>query len=377
MKIYNLIGFLFLVVCNFQQTFSQVTIGDSGKVPAEYSLLQLEKTEQLGGFRLPRLTQQDRDALKVDLNSKPLDERTAANGLVVYNIETGLMEYWTGTDWKTLESSQIRLLTENGVTAIDPLQGGLKLGGQLNKETTLSLNGNNLNVESIGGDDKFIVSDATGGDQTFSVSNGNVGVGTSDPQAKVDIRNTDSTLPGLRISNSNEKAGYVLVSDQSGNATWRPLKPLSSVIYGTINNSAIYGGDGNVNTNVTTNPLRLTKGKWLVVAKYSARVDDRVGQGSNPHTYYSYIGLSKSNSPIGGLTSVSMTGSLPSQTRYTPPSGDNANSYYVTPQIFYFVEVEAEEEYYHVFANSSRFFKTTPAYGGSYFYALRIDVINN
>lgn len=372
-KYFCIIIILIVAICNKQNSFAQVTIGDVNQ-PAVYSIVQLEKTEKIGGFRLPRLTEIECARLKSALGSKSLADRIAARGLVVYETTHQMLLYWDETDWQPLEPSVYELASVNGISTIDPKLGGLKLGGSLDRETTIALDGKELSFPANSDVDKFMVSNA-GGDPTFVVADGKIGIGTGSPSAKVEVENSDGSIKDLRISNSGEAGGYLLASDYYGNALWQPLKPLSSVISGRLQNGIAYIESS---TNISEAPLRLSKGKWLLVAKYTGRYNGNSSGFNDARTYYSYIIIKKRSTPE--LTEANTTvmphlcraGSLPSYTAYTGPDG-NSNMCYVTPQVFYYVEVKGEDEYFSVAAASSRNFITTPVYGGGYFFALRID----
>jgi len=75
---------------------AQVTVG-SNKVPETFSLLEL-----IGGgakgLRLPQFTTIQRDAMTdAAFKASPLSK-----GLQIYNENTGCVELWNGTDWKSL-----------------------------------------------------------------------------------------------------------------------------------------------------------------------------------------------------------------------------------------------------------------------------------
>lgn len=388
-----------IIFFNSIDVSAQMVIG-ADNPPAGFSLVQLETIEKKGGFRLPRLSQLQCDALETHLNGKSVSEKGAANGLVVYNLDTGLMQYWTGTSWAALDATY-KLLGVNGISEIDTMDGGLKLGGSLNQNTAINQNGQLLSFPAAGSNDVFSVMDNGGTSNTLTIKDGKVGINNTTPSAKIDIVNTDANAKGLRISNSGEDQGYLLASDYYGNAYWQPLRPLSSITEVKLHNSKPYGNNGNSNPALTneyvllnrnsTSPLRLSRGKWLIVAKYTGRLTGTSGSiyNSAPLTnsttninrdsrnFYSYLHLRKTTTPTytgadNSYVGLTIGASLPSsqQSTYTDTVG-----YYVTPQVVYFAQVTAAEEYFWVVASSSKTNTTTSAYGGSYFYALRVDEI--
>jgi len=85
---------------------SQVTIG-SQNAPQTFSVLELISKE--GGLRLPQLTSDERDNLKLDaLTDSIIIE--AAKGLVIYNTDTDCLEFWNGTKWVSLCRSVAQIL---------------------------------------------------------------------------------------------------------------------------------------------------------------------------------------------------------------------------------------------------------------------------
>jgi len=377
--IFVLLAFIFTTI----NINAQIKIGDTTP-PASFSILELEALLQKGGLRLPRLTGQKSQALKTYLNSLSATDKQAANGLVIYNTELPGMQYWDGTDWVEVKH-QHGLIGKNGVTAINEVSGGLELGGTLTKpSTTIGLNGYTLNMPVKDNNDQFVVSNTDTGENPLNIKNGKVGIGGStDPQKTLDIYNTDPDIPAIKITNSNEKSSYLLSSDFFGNALWQPLKPLASVVYGELKDKYTYGGTYYPNDyNITEEPLRLSRGKWLIVGKFTAKS----GIGTDQNQYYSYLKLRKSTKkdPVeiatsanydANYTKLTTTATLPTKTAYIGPDGgdDSGNSQiYVTPQVLYYAEVEGNDEFFHILVSSSRQFETTKAYG-DYFFALRID----
>jgi len=80
---------------------SQITIG-SQNAPQKFSILELISQE--GGLRLPQLTTAERDSLNIEGLTDP-DTVKAAKGLVIFNIDTGCLEFWSGDKWISLCSS--------------------------------------------------------------------------------------------------------------------------------------------------------------------------------------------------------------------------------------------------------------------------------
>jgi len=84
---------------------AQVTIG-AQKAPHSYSVLELAGTK--GGFRLPMLSNDERDALLLTPDS------TEASGLFIYNTDIDCVEFWSGGKWIDLcNNTAPNLLTNN------------------------------------------------------------------------------------------------------------------------------------------------------------------------------------------------------------------------------------------------------------------------
>jgi len=78
---------------------AQVTIGSQNN-PHPFSLLELTTNARAGGLRIPQLTKEERDSLKLEqLN---ISEEEEAKGLVIFNTTIGCMEFWNGKKWISL-----------------------------------------------------------------------------------------------------------------------------------------------------------------------------------------------------------------------------------------------------------------------------------
>ena len=83
---------------------AQVTIG-SGRLPSQFSLLDLDATKQQKGLHNARLSTALRDALVSPASEQK--DKDLAKGLLLYNTGTGCLEFWNGTRWISLCTSKI------------------------------------------------------------------------------------------------------------------------------------------------------------------------------------------------------------------------------------------------------------------------------
>jgi len=93
------------------QINAQVTIGEDPNAPHGFSLMEIiSSSSSPGGLRLPQLTTIERNNL--DLASNPTD----AKGLVIYNTDTGCLEFWNGTVWISLCTTPVECAEITGVS---------------------------------------------------------------------------------------------------------------------------------------------------------------------------------------------------------------------------------------------------------------------
>ena len=83
---------------------AQVTIG-SDRAPSPWALLDLDNSERVRNneqpkaLHLPRLTDDDRDDLNLEATAGP---ESPARGLMIFNIDSECLEFWSGTAWISL-----------------------------------------------------------------------------------------------------------------------------------------------------------------------------------------------------------------------------------------------------------------------------------
>jgi len=161
---------------------------------------------------------------------------------------------------------------------------GTVLGNELALATIgfLSANNSSLGIRALrvaNGSDWFSTAIGIGMDVDNTVragaslwlhANGSIGIGTSNPQAKLHIAGVS---PVLRIADGNEAAGKVLVSDASGNATWR-----DNSIFTISGNLNITSGTATNNFQKLTNIM--TFNKVAAASTIEIRMNTRAGAGT-------------------------------------------------------------------------------------------------
>lgn len=116
-------------------------------------------------------------------------------------------------------------------------------------------------------------------DDVIVDSNGNLGIGTLTPQAKVHIY-TDGTVPAIRISDQSEAAGSMLMfQDNTGVVNWVP-KPFTikqAELRKDFKMSVPHKRNANDHReiSITGHGLKLTPGIWMIMAKYMVYNDGK------------------------------------------------------------------------------------------------------
>lgn len=281
---------LLMTAFSIQFLTAQVRIGGN-TAPDGFAALQLDGVNQ--GLRLSRLDNSQRTALNVESNKE------AAKGLVIYNTESGNIEFYDGTSWRTLDFA---LPITNGLQR-NATTGKIELGGELIETTTIdqgankmafTTNGGTLNINSgvvqfkdnsidhnvdtytikNGADDVYKITNA--GSTTaidMNVSGFTAAAGTN----SLNVAGTKTSITGnLRYVDAGATygSGKVLTSKADGEAYWGTLSPSTipktfslSVSEGT----ATSGSSGTTGTylstssfNPITHSITLEPGKWIV-----------------------------------------------------------------------------------------------------------------
>ena len=372
LKVASIILFAFLVT----EIYAQVTI-NSHIDPESFSIVQVES--DTSGVRLPRMTAADMATL-----ASTLITDTKAVGLAVYNETNKVIEFWDGTNWIDL----VGIEAANGITATSSV---VELGGNLT-ETATNINQQsfdlnfthtaasagefNINSGALKVDDQEVsilpASNFTVNGTAMNVSGTNVTMNTNGANVSVNsnaFQMADRTVVTGTLSYPNVpyEEGDLLVSDASGNARWDGVRPFGSLKRGVLNDNITFGGlGGSTQTNITTTPLVLEPGKWIIFAKCTTT--SNYSTSNSNRGMFHWMRLDSG----GGTTSTSPVASSGINPEIV---GSNTNPIYSCPTLVHFVDIKVQTTY-RIFMSTSNALsdKTTSTNGGSYFYAVRIDV---
>lgn len=369
MKIKSILIVLSLLLST--QIQAQVTI-NSNKKPEPFSIVQVEGDK--AGVRLPRMTSTQMTNIKTTLAS---DQQSV--GLVVYNESDNRIEFWDGTNWISLTGS---ISGDNAITT-PASTSVIELGGNLIKtpteidqktfdmnftHTAASTGEFNINSSKIKDGDVNIVPGTT-----FSVNNTamNVTGGDITMSAEKFTVNTDAftmesgtTINGtFSYPHTSLQEGYVLASDASGNAEWDGLRPFGTIKKGSLNNNkSFYSTLGE--QDITVDQLTLEPGRWIIFAKCTAT--------ANSNSSYMYHWLK-----LVSYTNPNLTGEKFEVLSGINPELVTSGTAYSCPNLVYFVDINVTTIYRIKLGTSNNLSdKTVGDYGGSYFYAVRVDVAN-
>lgn len=319
-------------------TQAQIAVG-STDAPSSFSILQLDGV--LGGLRLPRVLQSDRDNINTS--------SSLAKGLMIYNASTNKTNYWDGVKWATISDA---LIARNGLW----LDGKtIKLGKKLIKDTEINLDGNILNFAANQGQSAFRVNtnvfqiksnDITFQPTRFTINSSvlnvtgsainmnpySAGSGlltiTTDTNNKLTVDNKNVNVEGTLVyKDGKQSADHVLVASENGDAYWALLRPHTELKKGVLKQTTFT--ISSTETNITDTPLILPPGKWIIFANYSTT------STSTPANNRRYVWTSLYGTPTTGGAEVqyTMMGSSVSI---------NASNKLGTSRLIYLVDIHEE-----------------------------------
>lgn len=166
-------------------------------------------------------------------------------------------------------------------------------------------------------------------------SAGNVGIGTISPSRKLEI--VSSTTPAFKLVDGSQNANYVLMSDASGNASWKATTQVILGNFGSGINSAMGPGNFYIGASITLPP-----GKWLVLTNIVLKATPTPTGNQGAWVRIAWSPLQNSNDStnvIGNLVSgvyVAPTASANGGTLITNATSSNKTFYLnvTNPDIF-------------------------------------------
>ena len=374
LKVASIILALFLAA----GTYAQVTI-NSHVDPESFSVVQVES--DTSGVRLPRMTSAQMAALQTTLTS---DDR--AKGLVVYNETDKVLSYWDGASWASLFGT----LATNGITATSPTT--IELGGNLTEASTQIAQGSydlnfahspatsgELTISNVKIDDDK-VSIAPGStfsvnDPAMNVSGGAVSMNTEGADFDANsgaliVRSARTLIQGsISYPHASREEDYILTSDAAGNASWAGLRPFGALKRGALNNSVRF--DDGSDKDITSTALTLEPGKWIIFAKCTTVSTYRTSSSYKKGMYH-WLKLRSYTTADTGFSNpqIETTSGINQELSTT-----NNQVIYSCPSLVHFIDINTTRVYRILISTSNTLGdSTTSSYGGSYFYAIRIDI---
>lgn len=180
-------------------------------------------------------------------------------------------------------------------------------------------------------------------DDVIVSNSGKMGIGTANPTASLDLRGI------IRINDGTQGDGNIFTTDGTGLGYWDSEFKFK-ILSGNISNGVLLGIGWQV---ISTQPLKLTAGKWLL----SARV---VTKNSIASSYYTWLQIYDKTSAVA----VNAAGGRPSFD----------SSLYCVVQSAGVIEIatgQTKEVELHA-QNHSVYASTSGDLGGSYLYAIKL-----
>ena len=171
---------LLIMACTlcWPELYAQVKVGENPLVIDDASLIEIESTSK--GFLPSRMTSAQRDL-----------QTSWETGHIIFNLTDSCLQVYSGTEWDCFVKG---VLVDSTVYKYD---------GALTSDRTIDLDGSSFTFDGPGAQDVIIQSD------------GDVGIGTTTPNAKLDVENGTVRFSeygtGLQLG-----TGYILGVDTDG-----------------------------------------------------------------------------------------------------------------------------------------------------------------
>ncbi|RLD61142.1 MAG: hypothetical protein DRJ05_03290 [Bacteroidetes bacterium] len=245
-------------------SYSQVAITTDGSLPDNSAMLDVKSTDK--GVLVPRMTEAERNAITNPSNG--LLVYVTTNEQFYYNAGTAASPNWTtiggdDNDWLVSENNMSSSVTGNvGIgTTNAPYEKLQVYGGNF----SISNEGTDAYIEIISDEQSdatasyiwtedakgFAIGSVPGTPQVLINSfSGNVGIATDNPNEKLEVNGS------IRMTDGNEGAGKVMVSDANGTASWADASAIADDDWETFGPNLYHtGGNVGIETNVPSHRL--------------------------------------------------------------------------------------------------------------------------
>ncbi|APA93837.1 hypothetical protein BK054_16740 [Myroides sp. ZB35] len=147
-------------------------------------------------------------------------------------------------------------------------------------------------------------------DDFIIVPSGNVGIGTIQPNTKLEI--FSDSFGALKIVDGTQKEGNVLTSNENGTATWKTLPNMKSSVLANYPSQTITVKSKDSGYSYLEYNITLTKGKWMIFLGATVRKETPIRRwiqikfassstNVNDQTGFTFLTPGKENSAIGGV----------------------------------------------------------------------------
>lgn len=187
-QIFIILFLISFLIFGGNNTFSQVTIG-SNTPPQPYAILEIVSGNGIfGGLRIPQIRDNVERQLIEDKFSVNLE---LAKGLLIFNHNVQSLQYWDGNKWVTVNGEN-SIEVANGLSLYGDT---IKLGGILINDVIINAYDNTKMMSIRGNKTNFFNITNTAATNTIlsvDAANNQVGIGTANPNAPLEVVNNSS-----------------------------------------------------------------------------------------------------------------------------------------------------------------------------------------